>query len=655
MGRRVPRMFVPSIVVAALLVSVAPAVGAQDTDGVDEPGTTTVTPAERELAERHAPVIMLKAQDDECDPDGEPYRPESVEIVLDNPEVALRQLGQQNPVVKWGPTAEDLHGVGRGFFLDFPGNALEPGCLYERDNERFAADQSATVYAHVVTDPDHPDRLALQYWIYWYYNDWNNKHESDWEGIQLLFEATSAEEALALEPLRVGYAQHEGGERADWDDDKLQREGERPVVYSSAGSHASYFSSAVYMGRSGSEGFGCDNTDGPSTRIDPDVVVLPDHVDDPDDPLAWLAYDGRWGERQSGPFNGPTGPAAKGRWSEPVAWDEELRSSSVVLPGGDGQGAVVAAAFCDVVEWGSGTLIRFTLSPARTIIGLLLVAFVARAAIRRTQWQAVTTVPLHRRRRAGQIIRAAAGVYRHAPWALLAFGLIYLPTSLLAGLVGRVVASLPVFDNVIELAGTNSGTNLVFALAAGGVPSLVAYVAVNAMVAHYFEPREVGDDISVLDPMRELWHHKGALFGGLVRATVIVYGLMITIIGIPWAIRQLVRYQFMPQAVTLEELDGTEALARSTELVKGRWFHTFVMVLLFNGLAGAASLGLGLVILVLSGGLPLWLFSALVTTVYVVIVPLTAVAQTLLYGDAVAEHEGLAEAEPLVVEPALSR
>ncbi len=55
--------------------------------------------------------------------------------------------------------------------------------------------------------------------------------------------------------------------------------------------------------------------------------MLPDTVDDPDDPLAWLMFDGRWGERRAGSFNGPTGPTDKERWTEPIDWQNGLRSS----------------------------------------------------------------------------------------------------------------------------------------------------------------------------------------------------------------------------------------------------------------------------------------------------------------------------------------
>ena len=171
----------------------------------------------QQLAERFAPIIMLKQQSQDCDNDGEPYGPTAADIVLDNPEIALRQVGRDDPVVTWAPSAADLAGLGEGFFLDFPGSSLSPECIYERDFNKYTADEPATVYAHIVQPSDAPDKLVVQYWTYWYYNDWNNKHESDWEGISLLFDASSIEEALASTPIEIGYSQHEGGERATWD------------------------------------------------------------------------------------------------------------------------------------------------------------------------------------------------------------------------------------------------------------------------------------------------------------------------------------------------------------------------------------------------------------------------------------------------------
>ena len=341
------------------------------------------------------------------------------------------------------PGAADLYGLGEGFFLDFPGSSLSPGCIYERDFRKYSAGVPATVYAHVVQQPDEPDLVFVQYWFYWYYNDWNNKHESDWEGITLRFDASSIEDALTTEPVAVGFSQHEGGERADWDDPKLEREGDRPVVYSSAGSHASYYGSALYLGRAASEGFGCDDTSGPSTRVDPEVIVLPDSVDDPNDPLAWVDYSGRWGERQSGAFNGPTGPSVKGRWLEPAPWFDELRSTSVVIPTGDSQAASVIDVFCGAVAAGSRTLISFTVSPARVVVALALLVLLVAFLANRTDWSLVSPTPTGRRRRAGQIVRASARTYAAAPAVFIMFGLVYIPAAVLAGVVAAWSSSFP--------------------------------------------------------------------------------------------------------------------------------------------------------------------------------------------------------------------
>ena len=65
--------------------------------------------------------------------------------------------------------------------------------------------------------------LALQYWLYHPFNDVNNKHESDWEMIQLDFAASDAASALEQDPTCLGYGHHEGVEVAEWSSVKLER------------------------------------------------------------------------------------------------------------------------------------------------------------------------------------------------------------------------------------------------------------------------------------------------------------------------------------------------------------------------------------------------------------------------------------------------
>lgn len=643
MGRIASRGIVSIAMAAVLATSVVSAPGSVAAQGEADDRSD-----EQVLAERYAPVVMLKAQEHECDSRGEQWEPAPVEIVLDNPEVVLRQVGPGDPVLMEAPDASDLFGLGRGVYLDFPGEALRPGCLFEQDNRRFSAGTQPTVYAYVATQDDRPGQLGLQYWFFWYYNLWNNKHEGDWEGIQLLFDASTAAEALTMEPSAIGYAQHEGGERLEWDSSRLEREGDRPVVYPSAGSHASYFSQAVFLGRGPSEGFGCDDTTGPSRRLDPEVVVLPESVDDPDDPLAWLMFDGRWGERHPGPYNGPTGPRDKGRWTAPVDWHEGLRTSSVVVPAGDSRGAGIVQAFCTVVEWGSIQVIELQVSPIRLLVTVGLAAFVIWRLARRTSWDRVAPLPLIARRRGGQIVRAAGAFYRSRPAPVMMLGLVYLPVALVVGLAVEITRRLPLIGQLLDLGGSRSGTGLFLSLLVGGVANLFAYHAVSAGIAHLAATDAAGS-VTGADAVRAVFARWRDLAAALVRAVVIVVLLFASVVGIPWGIRQVVRYQFVAQAVMVDGRAGAGALARSSELVRGRWFHTAVMTALFNATVVVASGLLGLLLLVVVQRIPLGLFSVLVTLTSALVVPLAAIAQTLLYGDAVAEREGQAAAEPQLV------
>ena len=83
-------------------------------------------------------------------------------------------------LVKRGPTSRDLWGLGPGYYLDFPGNPLNPGCGYERQFHNWNDGRPSSIYAHVATDPLDPGKLAVEYWFYYTFNDFTDKHESDW-------------------------------------------------------------------------------------------------------------------------------------------------------------------------------------------------------------------------------------------------------------------------------------------------------------------------------------------------------------------------------------------------------------------------------------------------------------------------------------------
>ena len=103
-----------------------------------------------------------------------------------------------------------------------------PGCGYIDWSRRINEGHAPKVYAHVATDPDYPGQIALQYWMFYVFNDWNNLHEGDWEMIQLNFHAATAAQALETTPYEVGYSQHEGAEGSSWTDPKLETGGRHP-------------------------------------------------------------------------------------------------------------------------------------------------------------------------------------------------------------------------------------------------------------------------------------------------------------------------------------------------------------------------------------------------------------------------------------------
>lgn len=146
----------------------------------------------------------------------------------------------------------------------------------------------------------HDGRRYLQYWLWMYDNPKNvlglGSHQGDWEMVQIALRDDDVPDAVTL-------SQHQVGERRSWA--KVERRGERPVVYVAMLSHALYFEpwTHPYPG-----GIDHPYPGGPA----PDTII--------EEFGAWAEWGGRWGDRvrvMRGRFGNP--PQSPGR--QTVRWE----------------------------------------------------------------------------------------------------------------------------------------------------------------------------------------------------------------------------------------------------------------------------------------------------------------------------------------------
>jgi hypothetical protein len=568
----------------------------------------------------------------ECGP-GERYIPLDVDLLFDEPTVALRGPWSPTDLVKIGPSAADL--VNRyEYHLDYPGHALDPGCDYERWQDHLAVGGGTpTIYAHVATDPAQPGKLALQYWFFYVFNDFNNKHEGDWEMIQLDFDAADAAEALGKEPTKVGYSSHEGAERAEWGDDKLQLVDQtHPVVYPSVGSHANKYGDALYLGSSADAGVGCDDTRGPHDVVRPVVKTIPSDPAAAAKAFPWITFEGRWGELQRAFYNGPTGPNLKTQWTEPITWSDGWRSRSYAVPTGGIFGTSATDFFCGAVEKGSAGLTALLRDPATTLltIGILLVLLIWLAT--RTRWRPAAPLRLAHRRRWGQVLTAAGRMYGSRAPLFLGIGVVFIPLGIaISALQAVVLGGFGLLG--IDTSGEGAGALALLVLTVGTTLALLGFGLVQAATACALVEVDSGKEIGPVDAYRLAFRRFRPLFRGLLIAVGVWVVLSATGVLIPIALWLAVRWALLPQVVELEGSPGLAALRRSAQLVRGRWFR--VASLVGVGLVVALALGplVGALLIVLTDA-PLALLNVVSGVVYALAMPFVAIATTYVYFDA---------------------
>jgi len=586
---------------------------------------------EAALAARFAPVVRLVDQPQSCGP-GAPYVPIDVNLLFDEPTVALRGPWGPNDLVKVAPSADDLAGGLYDYHLDFPGNALDPGCTYLDWSRRLNQGRPPTVYAHVSTDPGYPGQLALQYWMFYVFNDWNNLHEGDWEMIQLNFHASDAAQALHRTPAEVGYSQHEGAERSAWDDPKLQLVGgTHPVVYPADGSHANFYGEALYLGASGSQGVGCDDTRNAGLVTHPVVQTISSDPSQAAAGFPWIGFQGRWGEQQPAFFNGPTGPNLKEQWTEPIRWSQSWRDRAYAVPAGGAAGTRTTDFFCGAMSGGSRLLWRAVSDPWPTIAvvlaGLALVVY----GLRRATWRPTAPLRLAHRRAWGQILSAAARMYASRLRLFIGIGVLILPVSLVITILQAIVLHASSLFGV-EVDGEAAGAFVLVVVAIGTALTLLGLGVMQAETALAMIELDEGRAVRPIRAYRMALRRLWPVLGAIVIAVVVISVMIPFLFLIPVAIWLAVRWALVVPVVVLEGLGPLTAIRRSSRLVRGDWLKVGSLTIVSAGITLALGPMIGTALIVLTS-VPLGLLNLIAGVVYMLTMPFIALTTMYVYLD----------------------
>lgn len=275
----------------------------------------------QELAEKYAPVLYFHS--------AEIFRPQSVEVMLNT--ARLRQH------VPYWFDVNVLNEIGITDLINFqnPDYFLDVwyGTSGASDYKNYSAHRAyyeavlspesggppVVAYAHVAQDEE-SGLISIQYWLFYYYNDWFNKHEGDWELVEVILDVDE-------NPLWVILSQHHGGTRRAWEYAQIEKDS-HPVAYVAQGSHANYFwADETYPNGMdiGSTRVEIMDRTGKTSRVIPQVILVPDRGLAANSPQPWVEFPGKWGERAfQGDFGGPLGPADKGfQWEQPIQWGLE--------------------------------------------------------------------------------------------------------------------------------------------------------------------------------------------------------------------------------------------------------------------------------------------------------------------------------------------
>jgi hypothetical protein len=274
-----------------------------------------------ELLEQYKPFLKYDSQ--------ESYFADSAAEWTDNPGNELKRA--DGTVLATAEHGLDLAFLGTTYTPDAPAAATDVIGARSKDYREQARrlhdlpGYANHVYGHAV--PDAAGDLWLQYWFFYFYNDYNlighlfgaGLHEGDWEMIQVRLRGG--------EPDVATFCQHKGASQREWRQVDVLPGTQRPIVYVARGSHASYFEPGTHP-----TGHWFDHADG--KRRSPELTL--NVVDESDPQWRWVRWPGFWGDTKEGhnpvDSGSPTGPAAHPQWDDPLSLLKQPQAIAAAVP-----------------------------------------------------------------------------------------------------------------------------------------------------------------------------------------------------------------------------------------------------------------------------------------------------------------------------------
>ena len=152
---------------------------------------------------------------------------------------------------------------------------------------------------------------------------------------------------------------------------------------------------------------------------------------------------------------------------------------------------------------------------------------------------------------------------------------LFLTTAAVYFVLGFGIEQISVFLTEADAMLGTSMVILVFTALLTFAVSTFVVAALSYASAYVYLGREITPEVALQQAWQRFWTY----LGSFILWSLVVGGLFITIIGIPFAIYFSVRWGLYTLPVLFEGATARSALRRSTELVKGTWWRVFGIML----------------------------------------------------------------------------